>query len=208
MHNEVWSYGKQAEPILTKYLRLRYQLLPYTYSLAYGSYQTGAPFMRALFMDFPNDPNIAGIPDEYMFGPALLVAPVTEQGATHRKVYLPAGCDWYNYWTNERIKGGQTITADAPIDTIPLFARAGSILPLGSAIQSTKEEQAIASVRVYSGGDADFTLFSDDGTTYSYEKGVSSITKLHWDDATHQLKHEGAPAWSVPDKSVVEVIGR
>ena len=208
MHNEVWSYGKQAEPILTKYLRLRYQLLPYTYSLAYGSYQTGAPFMRALFMDFPNDPNIAGIPDEYMFGPALLVAPVTKQGATHRKVYLPAGSDWYNYWTNERIKGGQTITADAPIDTIPLFARAGSILPLGSAIQSTKEEQAIASVRVYSGGDADFTLFSDDGTTYSYEKGVSSITKLHWDDATHQLKHEGAPAWSVPDKSVVEVIGR
>ena len=208
MHNEVWSYGKQAEPILAKYLRLRYQLLPYTYSLAYGSYQTGAPFMRALFMDFPNDPNIAGIPDEYMFGPALLIAPVTEQGATHRKVYLPAGCDWYNYWTNERIKGGQTITADAPIDTIPLFARAGSILPLGSAIQSTKEQQAITSVRVYSGGDADFTLFADDGTTYSYEKGVSLITKLHWDDATHQLKHEGAPAWSVPDKSVVEVIGR
>jgi alpha-glucosidase/alpha-D-xyloside xylohydrolase len=208
MHNEVWSYGKQAEPILAKYLRLRYQLLPYTYSLAYGSYQTGAPFMRALFMDFPNDPNIAGIPDEYMFGPALLVAPVTEQGATHRKVYLPAGCDWYNYWTNERIKGGQTITADAPIDTIPLFARAGSILPLGSAIQSTKEQQAITSVRVYSGGDADFTLFADDGTTYSYEKGVSLITKLHWDDATHQLKHEGAPAWSVPDRSVVEVIGR
>jgi alpha-glucosidase/alpha-D-xyloside xylohydrolase len=96
-HNEVWSYGKQAEPILEKYLRLRYQLLPYTYSLAYGSFQTGAPFMRALFMDFPNDPNVADIPDEYMFGPAFLVAPVTEQGATNRKVYLPAGCDWYNY---------------------------------------------------------------------------------------------------------------
>ena len=100
-HNEVWAYGKQAEPILEKYLRLRYQLLPYTYSLAYASYQTGAPFMRALFMDFPNDPNVVNIPDEYMFGPALLVAPVSEQGATHRSVYLPAGCDWYNYWTNE-----------------------------------------------------------------------------------------------------------
>ena len=98
-HNEVWSYGKQAEPILAKYLKLRYQLLPYTYSVAYRSYQTGAPYMRALFMDFPEDPKAADIPDEYMYGPAFLVAPVTEQGATHRTVYLPAGCDWYNYWT-------------------------------------------------------------------------------------------------------------
>ena len=96
--------------------------------------------MRALFMDFPSDPNVADIPDEYMFGPAFLVAPVTEQGATHRTVYLPAGCDWYNYWTNERIKGGQTIIANAPIDTIPLFVRAGSIIPLGSPVESTAAE--------------------------------------------------------------------
>jgi alpha-D-xyloside xylohydrolase len=108
-HNEVWSYGKQAEPILAKYLKLRYQLLPYTYSVAYRSYQTGAPYMRALFMDFPDDPKAADIPDEYMYGPAFLVAPVTEQGATHRTVYLPAGSDWYNYWTNERLHGGQTL---------------------------------------------------------------------------------------------------
>jgi len=207
-HNEVWSYGKQAEPILEKYLRLRYQLLPYTYSLAYGSYQTGAPFMRALFMDFPNDPNVANIPDEYMFGPAFLVAPVSEQGATHRSVYLPAGCDWYNYWTNERIEGGQTINANAPIDTIPLFVRAGSIVPLGSPVLSAQQKQDIASVRVYPGANASFTLFSDDGNTYSYEKGVSSITTLHWDDATHQLKHEGASAWSAPDKAIVEIVGR
>jgi alpha-glucosidase/alpha-D-xyloside xylohydrolase len=206
-HNEVWSYGKQAEPILEKYLRLRYQLLPYSYSLAYGSYQTGAPFMRALFMDFPGDPNVADIPDEYMFGPAFLVAPVTEQGATHRKVYLPAGCDWYNYWTNERIKGGQTITADAPIDTLPLFVRAGSIVPLGSAILSTTEQQAIASVRVYPGANASFTLYFDDGKSYSYEKGVSSITRLSWNDASRQFKHDGATAWTSPDKAVVEIIG-
>ena len=207
-HNEVWSYGKQAEPILEKYLRLRYQLLPYIYSIAYGSYQTGAPFMRALFMDFPSDPNVAGIPDEYMFGPAFLVAPVTEQGATHRSVYLPAGCDWYNYWTNERIRGGQTITANAPIDTIPLFVRAGSIVPLGSTVESTAQKQAIASVRVYPGADASFTLFSDDGNTYSYEKGLSSITRLYWDEATHKLKHDGAAAWGEPDKAIVELVGR
>jgi alpha-D-xyloside xylohydrolase len=207
-HNEVWAYGKQAEPILAKYLRLRYQLLPYTYSLAYETYKTGAPYMRALFMDFPNDPNVADIPDEYMFGPAFLVAPVTEQGATTRNVYLPAGCDWYNYWTNERLKGGQTITVKAPIDTLPLFVRAGSIVPLGSAIESTKDKQTIASVRVYPGANASFALFSDDGTSYSYEKGASSITRLSWDDQTRRLKHEGAAAWSSSDASVVKIIGQ
>ena len=207
-HNEVWAYGKEAEPILSRYLRLRYELMPYTYSLAYASYQTGAPYMRALFMDFPNDPNVANIPDEYMFGPAFLVAPVTEQGATSRKVYLPAGSDWYNYWTNERLKGGQTIVANAPIDTLPLFVRAGSIVPLGSEILSTNDKQAIASVRVYPGANASFTLFSDDGNTYAYEKGVSSITKLSWDDATHKLKHEGVAAWDAPDKAIVKIVGR
>ena len=207
-HNEVWAYGKEAEAILQKYLRLRYQLLPYTYSLAYGSYQTGAPFMRALFMDFPNDPKVADVPDEYMFGPAFLVAPVTEQGATHRSVYLPAGCDWYNYWTNERLKGGQTITANAPIDTIPLFVRAGSIIPFGSPVESAQQKQAIASVRVYPGADASFTLFSDDGNTYSYEKGTNSITRLDWDEATNHLKHDGAAAWNAPDNAIVEIVGR
>jgi alpha-glucosidase/alpha-D-xyloside xylohydrolase len=205
MHNEVWAYGKQAQAILEKYLRLRYQLIPYTYSQAYRTYQTGAPFMRALFMDYPADPNVADIRDEYMFGPAFLVAPVSEQGATSRTVYLPAGCDWYNYWTNARIKGGQTITVDAPIDTIPLFVRAGSIVPLGTPVLSTQEPQGIASVRVYPGADADFTLYSDDGTTYSYENGSSSTTTLHWDDAKHQLTHAGAAAWTQPDSRIVEI---
>ena len=141
--NEVWSYGKQAEPILEKYLRLRYQLMPYIYSLGYQTWLTGAPFMRALPLDFPNDPKVADLRDEYMFGPAFLVAPVTEQGATSRQVYLPAGADWYNYWTNERMKGGQTITVQAPIDTIPLFVRAGSIIPLGAPVESTHQAQAI-----------------------------------------------------------------
>jgi alpha-glucosidase/alpha-D-xyloside xylohydrolase len=205
-HNEVWAYGKQAEPILEKYLKLRYQLLPYTYSVAYRSYQTGAPYMRALFMDFPHDPSAADIPDEYMYGPAFLVAPVSEQGATSRKVYLPSGCDWYNYWTNERIKGGQTITAAAPIDTLPLFVRAGSIVPLGTQVLSAQQRQAIAQVRVYPGADADFTLFSDDGTTYEYEKGAGSVTGLHWNNTAHKLSHEGAAAWSQPDSTVIDVV--
>ena len=207
-HNEVWSYGKQAESILSKYLRLRYQLLPYTYSLAYGSYQTGAPYMRALFMDFPLDPKASDIPDEYMYGPAFLVAPVTEQGATQREVYLPAGCDWYNYWTNERLHGGQTITVDAPIDTLPLFVKGGSILPLGAEVASAQAPQAIVSVKVYPGASSSFAIFHDDGTTYSYEKTAGSVTRLVWNDVTQQLTHQGPAAWSGPDRSVVRVIGK
>ncbi len=208
MHNEVWAYGREAEPILAKYLRLRYQLLPYTYSLAYQTYLSGAPFMRALFMDFPRDPKVMNLTDEYMFGPAFLVAPVTEQGATRRKVYLPAGCDWYNYWTNERLKGGETVEVAAPIDTIPLFVRAGAIVPLGAPVLSGQQPQAIAAVRVYPGADGEFTLFTDDGTTYGYEKGKSSVTTLHWDDAKRRLTHEGPPAWSAADRQIVQIVGR
>ena len=159
-------------------------------------------------LDFPNDPKVADLRDEYMLGPAFLVAPVTEQGATSRQVYLPAGADWYNYWTNERVKGGQTISVAAPIDTIPLFVRAGSIIPLGAPIESTQQKQAIAKVLVYPGADASFTLFSDDGTTYAYETGAGVITRLAWDDAKHQLTHDGAAAWSGPDSGIVSVMGQ
>ena len=207
LSNEVWSYGKQAEPILEKYLRLRYRLLPYIYSLGWATHQTGAPFMRALFMDFPDDPKVADLRDEYMFGPAFLVAPVTEQGATSRSVYLPAGDDWYDFWTNERVHGGQTVTARAPIDTLPLFVRAGAIVPMGSPVENTKQPQTIASVRVYRGADGAFALYQDDGTTYGYENGDYRLTRLRWDDRDGRLTHEGAPAWSEPDAQVVEVIG-
>ncbi|SPE27817.1 Alpha-xylosidase (fragment) [Candidatus Sulfotelmatomonas gaucii] len=206
-HNEVWAYGKQAEPILEKYLRLRYQLLPYTYSLAYQTYLNGSPFMRALFMDFPNDPKVTNITDEYMFGPAFLVAPVTDQGATSRKVYLPAGTDWYNYWTNERSKGGQTVEVSAPINTIPLFVRAGSIIPLGSEVLSTDDPQTIVRVLVYPGSDGDFTIYNDDGKTYAYETGSSQISHLHWNDAAGQLTHDGADAWTGTESSIVTVVG-
>ena len=120
---------------------------------------------------------------------------------------MPAGADWYNYWTSERVKGGQTIAVQAPIDTLPLFVRAGSILPLGAPVESTHETQAIAKVRVYPGADATFTLFSDDGKTYAYEKGAGSVTRLHWDEAGQQLTHDGATAWSGPDSAIVEVAG-
>ena len=204
--NEVWSYGEQAEPILSKFLRMRYQLLPYIYAQAYTTFQTGAPYMRALFMDFPEDATAVRVPDEYMFGPALLVAPVTEQGATRRKVYLPAHADWYNYWTNERFRGGQTIEVEAPIDTIPLFVRAGSILPLGAPIVSARQKQAISTVLVYPGADSSFALYDDDGNTYAYEKGRNVITTLQWDEKKRLLTHGGTGAW---DKgTTVRIVGQ
>ncbi|MGH9353970.1 MAG: TIM-barrel domain-containing protein [Terriglobia bacterium] len=206
--NQVWSYGKQAEPILEKYLRLRYKLMPYIYSLAYHTYKTGAPTMRALFMDFPNDPKVARLRYEYMFGPAFLVAPVYQQGETNRRVYLPTGTDWYNYWTNERFHGGQIIKVDAPIATLPLFVRAGSIVPFGETLGQPNQVQKIAQVRVYAGADADFTLYRDDGETYDYEKGGYKITHLHWDEAAHKLTQQGAAAWSVPNTQMVHVIGQ
>ncbi len=205
-HNEVWSYGTEAEPILEKYLKLRYALMPYLYSLGWSTHQTGAPFMRALFMDFGQDPNVADIRDEYMFGPALLVAPVTRQGAETRQVYLPAGTDWFNYWTNEKLHGGQTVTVAAPIDRIPLFARAGSILPMGVPVESTHGEQAIQQVKVYAGADTSFTLYNDDGSTYDYEKGKYRTTTLVWNERAQTLTQQGASAWDNARKDVVQVI--
>jgi alpha-D-xyloside xylohydrolase len=178
--------------VISKYLQLRYTLMPYIYSLGKRTYDTGAPFMRALFMDFPDDPNVANLGDEYMFGPAFLVAPVTEQGSESRPVYLPAGRDWYNYWTNERFAGGQTITVAAPIGIIPLFVAAGSIIPMGAIVPNTSIPQKLTQIRVYPGQAAEFELYDDDGATYAYEKGQGRLTHLRWDDERGQLTMTGA----------------
>jgi alpha-D-xyloside xylohydrolase len=132
---------------------------------------------------------------------------VTEQGATTKRVYLPAGADWYNYWTNERLHGGQWMEASAPIDTIPLFVRAGSILPQGAPVENTSQLQRLEKLRVYPGADADFTLYNDDGKSYAYEKGESQITHLHWDDAAHKLTHTGTATWGESDVDLIEVVG-
>jgi alpha-D-xyloside xylohydrolase len=141
-----------------------------------------------------------------MFGPAILVAPVTDQGRTSRDVYLPAGTDWYNFWTNQRIHGGQTITVNAPIDVLPLFVRAGSILPLGTTVESTNDTQKIAKLRVYPGADGDFELYRDDGTTYAYERGDFQISHLHWSDSSAKLTHTGADVGFASPNLAVEVV--
>ena len=202
----IWQYGKAAEPILANVLRLRYQLIPYLYSLGYQTYRGGAPFMRALFMDFPADPQVTGLTDEYMFGPAFLAAPVLDQGVTSRRVYLPAGTDWYDWWTNKRYSGGQWIEAAAPIDRIPLFVRAGSIVPLGAQVQNTTQRQALSEIRVYPGASSSFTLYDDDGVTNAYKSGGGRSAVLHWDDATHRLSASGKLPTGQEAPSLVKVI--
>jgi alpha-D-xyloside xylohydrolase len=202
----VWSYGKQAEAVISRYLKLRYALMPYLYSLAKHTYDTGAPLMRALFMDFPTDSRVLDVPDEYMFGPAFLVAPVVEQGMQTREVYLPACADWFNYWTNQRYAGGQTIAVAAPIDQIPLFVRAGSIIPFGVEIPSTATAQAIAEIRVYPGADADFALYDDDGVSYDYERGAGRTTALHWSDKQHSLSVDAKSTTRIGLQKLLRII--
>ncbi|SOB79640.1 alpha-D-xyloside xylohydrolase [Sphingomonas guangdongensis] len=204
----IWDYGAAAEPVLAAFLRFRYQLIPYLYALGYQTHRSGAPFMRALFMDFPADPTVATIGDQYMFGPALLVAPVTEQGVTSRQVYLPAGADWYDYWTEQRYPGGQSITAAAPIDRIPLYVRAGSILPLGAAVPSTATRQPLESIRVYPGRDATFTLYDDDGVSNGYARGKDGRTAvLRWDDTARRLSANGTLPTGQRVDALVRIVG-
>lgn len=207
-HAEIWAFGQHAESIMARYDRLRYQLIPYIYSQAKTTWDNGAPFMRPLWMDFPQDPNVASIGTQYMFGPAFLVAPVTEQGQTEKDVYVPAGSDWYNFWSNEKLAGGRWVKVAAPIDQIPLFVRAGSIVPLGADIQSTASKQAIAEIKVYPGKDGEFALYDDDGVSYDYEKGKATLARLKWDDSAGRLSVSGDSDLSRKAPGITKVVGK
>jgi len=186
--NELWSYGPEAQAALVKFDRLRYKLMPYIYSTAWMvTHETYTP-MRPLVMDFASDPRVLNIGDQFLFGPYILVNPVTEQGATSRRLYLPAGTRWYDYWTGEARDGGKTIEAAAPLDSIPLYVRAGAILPLGPDIEwSTEKPADPIELRVFPGADGSFTLYEDENDNYDYEKGVYATIPFSWDDAKHTL---------------------
>jgi len=188
-NNELWSYGEEAEQILVDYDRFRYRLLPYIYSLSWQVTSRGYTLKRALVMDFPDDSEAVDLEDQFMFGPAFLVCPVTKEGAVSRNVYLPSDADWYDFYTGERIKGGQAIEADAPLSQMPLFVRAGAIVPLGPEVQHTGQLPGdTIELRIYPGADADFTLYDDDGLSYAYERGEYSEIPIHWDDAKQTLR--------------------
>jgi len=187
---ELWNIapeGSQAYESILSYMKLRYNLMPYLYSLAGAVHFEDYTMMRGLPMDFPGDPKVRDLSDQWMFGPALMPCPVYEYKARSREVYFPEG-GWYDFYTGAYIAGGQTLTADAPYERIPLYVRAGSIIPFGPDMQWSDEKPA-DNIRlyVYAGRDADFTLYEDDGVTYGYEKGACATIPIHWDDASRTL---------------------
>jgi len=185
--NELWSYGPEAQKILVDYDTLRYRLMPYIYSEAWQVTSNHGTLMRPLVMDWRDDVEAQNTGDEYLFGPAILVSPVYTQGATNRTVYLPK-TTWYDFWTGDKIEGGKRIEADAPLSKLPLFVRAGSIVPMGPAMEwSTEKPADPIELRIYPGADGDFTLYEDENDNYNYQKGKHATIALHWNDAAKTL---------------------
>ncbi len=184
LYGNQWSAETKAT--LLTFDKLRYRLMPYIYSLAAKVTNEGYTIMRHLVFDFQNDPNVFDIGDQFMFGPALMVSPVTTAGATSRSVYVPAG-SWYDFWTGSTSSGGSAMTASAPLSQIPLMVRAGSIVPMGPDIQYATESVDPLEIRVYRGADATFTLYEDEGDTYDYETGASAQITFSWNEATQEL---------------------
>src|SRR6478735_423410 len=184
LYNNVWSSSTKANLLAVD--TLRYRLMPYIYSMASMVTRDGYTMMRHLVFDYPSDTNVYGIPDQFMFGPAFLVNPVVTAGATSRSVYFPAGT-WFDFWTGTSSTGGSKKTVDAPLSHLPLFVRAGSIVPMGPNIQYATESVDPLEIRVYRGKDASFTLYEDAGETYDYEKGQFSQIALTWNDAAKTL---------------------
>jgi alpha-D-xyloside xylohydrolase len=188
---EMFNIAPEDHPAyqsMAAYDELRYRLMPYIYSLSGMVTQDDYTIMRALVMDFGKDPKVRNIADQFMFGPALLINPVTDYKARERTVYLPAGAEWYDLKTAQRFVGGQTINAAAPYSDIPIFLRAGSIIPFGPSIQYTAEKPADPiRLQVYIGADGSFSLYEDEGVNYNYEKGAFSRISFTYDEQTQTL---------------------
>jgi alpha-D-xyloside xylohydrolase len=188
---EIFEMSPKGSPTynaMSWYDRLRYRLMPYIYTAGADTYFSDGTIMRALVMDFQADKKVWEIGDEYMFGPAFLVAPVIEYKARSRKVYLPAGSAWYDFYSGRSMAGGQTIAAAAPYERMPLFVRAGSIVPTGPAIQHTgNNSHSPVTLNVYTGADGRFSLYEDDGVSRQYLHGQYSRIPLKWDEGRKTL---------------------
>ncbi len=189
---EIYQFGKRgywAFDVQEKFLNLRYQMLPYLYSTAWQVTNKGYSYLRQLSMEAPKDKNTYDISDEFMFGKAFLVAPVLEENATSREVYLPDNGKWIDFWNNKVYEGGQTVKRNTPIDIIPVFVKAGSILPLTTQkVQYANEKKwNKLEIRVYPGANGDFILYEDENDNYNYEKGAYTEIPMHWDNASGTL---------------------
>lgn len=173
---------------LMQYHRLRYRLMPYIYTIAAGTHHDDSTMMRPLVMDFKADRLTWEIDDQYLFGPSLLVAPVSEFGARSREVYLPSGADWYDASSGERLAGGQSLISPAPRESMPLFVRSGAIVPTGPDVQWTGENpQGPLTCHIFAGADGAFTLYEDEGTDMGYTRGEFTRIPVTWDDAARRL---------------------
>lgn len=206
---EIYNLGKKGDWVYDseeKYINLRYALLPYLYSTGWQVTDNAGSFLRALFMDFNEDQKVHNISNQYMFGKAFLVTPVTRNMYVFsdkeqwkdpyedfsktgtQDVYLPKGTKWFDFWTGEVLNGGQMVTKEVPIDIIPLYVRAGSIVPFGPKVQySTEKKWNNLEIRIYPGADGEFVLYEDENDNYNYEKGAYSTIKFTWDDANRTL---------------------
>jgi alpha-D-xyloside xylohydrolase len=162
-------------------------MLPYIYSLAWKVTDQDYTIMRPLIMDWRSDPSVWEVGDEFMFGPALLVAPVTKAHAEQRDVYLPTASAWYDFWTGAQVEKG-LISSEAPLDRIPVYVRAGAILPLGPELEyAAQHPEGPIELRVYRGADGHFDLYDDEGDGYGYEQKAQSIIPIEWNDAEQRL---------------------
>jgi alpha-glucosidase/alpha-D-xyloside xylohydrolase len=203
-------HDAQAEVICRKYLDLRYQMLPYVYSSVATTHETGMPLMRALWLAYPGDERALQCDDEYLWGDGFLVAPVLEAEAKQRKVYLPAG-QWWDYWTAKSIGGGGEVERDVDLETIPLYVKAGAIVPLGPVKQWTEEPvNAPLTLRVYPGADGSFAVYEDDGESFRYREGEFTRIACGWHDGERMLTLRSDPKGkSAAGRRVrVECIGR
>ena len=183
------AFQKEYMEVQLKFDKLRYRLMPYIYSVAGAVTHEDYTMMRGLVFDFANDPNVFDISDQFMFGPSLLICPVTEYKARERDVYLPVSKGgWYDFWNGKHYEGGKTYTVAAPLDEMPIFVKAGSIIPFGPELQYTSEKKPdLILLRIYKGANAEFTLYEDEGINYNYEKGNYSEIKASWNEEVNQL---------------------
>jgi alpha-D-xyloside xylohydrolase len=190
-YREIYELAPAGSPTYRSmewYDRLRYRLMPYIYTLGAEAHFHDGTIMRGLVMDFASDPKTWKVDDEYLFGPAFLVAPVTEFKARSRNVYLPSGTRWYDLYSGRSFDGGQTISAAAPYERMPVFVRAGSIVPTGPAIQNTREgRNGPLTLLVYAGSDGSFSLYEDDGVSRQYLNGAYSRIPFTYDDKSGTL---------------------
>ncbi|MDR2004677.1 MAG: DUF5110 domain-containing protein [Prevotella sp.] len=200
---EIYNLAPESHPAyksMVYYTKLRYQMMPYIYSLAGMTYFNDYTIMRALVMDFGRDINTHNISDQYMFGPDIMVCPVYNYKATSRNAYFPTNTNWYDFESNKHIAGGQTLNISAPYERIPLYVKEGAILPMGKDIQTTKEIQKDITLKVYTGANGEFTLYEDEGVNYNYEKDAYSTIKFTYDEVSKTLsigdtkgEYEGMP---------------